>query len=397
VSVRWLVQTLAISSVSLMSLRQRLGSSLVAVAGFAGVVAVFVAVLSIAEGIRQVMESGTSSGTVMVLRAGSDTEMSSVLDREQTQLVKDAPGVARGPGGPLASAEVFVVVDVPKRSSGTGANVPMRGVEPAAFVVRPHVTIVEGRRFTEGRNEVIVGRAAAREFAGLDLGSTLRWGENVWQVVGIFSADGSMYETEIWADARVLQPAYRRGSNFQSVIATLESPNDFQRLKDALTTDSRLEVDVTREADYYADQSRVLRQLIGTLGNAIAVLMAIGATFGALNTMYSAVSARSQEIATLRALGFQGGPVLISVMAESLVLAIVGGLLGGAIAYLVADGYNTATINFQSFSQVAFSLSVTPRLLLGGITYALVMGFVGGIFPAIRAVRIPIAIGLRDS
>jgi len=395
--VRWLVQTLAISSVSLMSLRQRLGSSLVAVAGFAGVVAVFVAVLSIAEGIRQVMESGTSSGTVMVLRAGSDTEMSSVLDREQTQLVKDAPGVARGPGGPLASAEVFVVVDVPKRSSGTGANVPMRGVEPAAFVVRPHVTIVEGRRFTEGRNEVIVGRAAAREFAGLDLGSTLRWGENVWQVVGIFSADGSMYETEIWADARVLQPAYRRGSNFQSVIATLESPDDFQRLKDALTTDSRLEVDVTREADYYADQSRVLRQLIGTLGNAIAVLMAIGATFGALNTMYSAVSARSQEIATLRALGFQGGPVLISVMAEALVLAIVGGLLGGAIAYLVADGYNTATINFQSFSQVAFSLSVTPRLLLGGITYALVMGFVGGIFPAIRAVRIPIAIGLRDS
>jgi putative ABC transport system permease protein len=273
----------------------------------------------------------------------------------------------------------------------------MRGVEPTAFAVRPHVAMVEGRRFDEGRNEVIVGRAAAREFAGLDVGSMLRWGENVWQVVGVFSADGSMYESEIWADARVLQPAYRRGSNFQSVYATLESPDDFQRFKDALTSDPRLEVDVTREADYYADQSRVLRQLIGTLGNAIAILMAIGATFGALNTMYSAVSARSQEIATLRALGFQGGPVLISVMAESLILAIIGGMLGGAIAYLVADGYNTATINFQSFSQVAFSLSVTPRLLVGGIAYALAMGFFGGIFPAIRAIRIPIAIGLRDT
>lgn len=393
--MRWLLQTVAISGVNLMSLRQRLASSIVAVVGFAGVVSVFVAVLSIAEGFRKVMESGTSSGNALVLRAGSDTEMSSVLEREQARIIKDAVGVARGASGPLASAELFVVVDVPKRATGTGANVPMRGVEPTAFAVRPAVQIVEGRTFQEGRSEVIVGRAAAREFAGLEVGNTLRWGENVWEVVGVFSADGSIYESEIWADARVLQPAYRRGSNFQSVYATLESPEAFQRFKDSLTSDPRLEVDVTREDEYYAAQSQVLRDLVRTLGNAIALLMAIGATFGALNTMYSAVATRSQEIATLRALGFQGGPILVSVMAESLALALIGGAIGGGIAYLVADGYNTATMNFQSFSQVAFTLTVTPQLLLGGITYALAMGLLGGIFPAIRAVRAPIAVGLR--
>jgi putative ABC transport system permease protein len=291
---------------------------------------------------------------------------------------------------------VFVIVDVPKRSTGTGANVPLRGVEPAAFAVRPQVEIVQGRTFEPGRNEVIVGHAAAREFAGLEVGNTLHWGENVWTVVGIFRAGGSPYETEIWADGRVLQPAYRR-TNFQSVYATLTSDDAFQRFKDALTSDPRLEVDVTREADFYAAQSQVLRDLIRTLGNAIALLMAIGATFGALNTMYSAVAARGREIATLRALGFQGGAVLVSVMAESLALALIGGLIGGGLAYVVANGYQTATMNFQSFSQVAFQLTVTPRLLLGGIVYALAMGFWGGIFPAIRAVRTPIALGLRQA
>jgi len=395
-SMRWLAQTLAVTGVSLRSLGQRLGSSIVAVVGFAGVVAVFVAVLSIAEGFGRVMERGTSPGTALVLRAGSDTEMSSGLELEHTRIIKDAPGVLGGSDGPQASAELFVVVDVPKRATGTDANVPLRGVEPAAFAVREAVRIVAGRRFHDGRNEVIVGQAAAREFAGLELGNHLRWGENVWEVVGVFSADGSVYESEIWTDARVLQPAYRRGSSFQSVYAKLESPAAFQRFKDALTADPRLEVDVLREDDYYAAQSQVLRTLVQTLGNVVALLMAVGATFGARNTMYSAVAARGQEIATLRALGFQGGPVLVSVMAESLLLAVVGGLLGGGLAYAVADGYHTATMNWQSFSQVAFGLTVTPRLLAGGIAYALAMGFCGGIFPALRAVRTPIAIGLRE-
>jgi putative ABC transport system permease protein len=394
--VRWLTQTVAVTAMNLRSLGQRVGPSSVAVVGFACVVAVFVAVLSIAEGFRRVMERGMSPDVALVLRTGSDTEMSSGLAMDATRIVKDAPGVLRTANGPAASAELFVVVDVPKRATGTDANVPLRGVEPAAFEVRPQVRIVEGSTFRPGRNEVIVGRAAAREFAGLDVGSRLRWGESEWQVAGVFTADDSIYESEIWADARVLQPAYRRGSDFQSVYARLESPDAFQRFKDALTADPRLDVDVMREDDYYAEQSRVLRSLVNTLGNTIAVLMAVGATFGALNTMYSAVAARSREIATLRALGFQGGPVVVSVMAESLLLALVGGLVGGGLAWAIADGYQTATMNWQSFSQVAFSLTVTPRLLVGGIAYALAMGFLGGIFPAVGAVRTPIVVGLRQ-
>jgi putative ABC transport system permease protein len=393
--MRWLAQTLAITLVSLRSIPQRLGPALVAVVGFAGVVAVFVAVLSIAEGFRQVMESGASPDTALVLRAGSDGEMSSFLSLDQVRIIKDAPGVARDGNGAAVSGELYVVVDVPKRSTGTDANVPLRGVEAAAFAVRPEVTIVEGRRFREGQNEIIAGRAAAREFAGLEVGNRLRWGENVWEVVGIFSAAGSVSESEIWTDALVLQPAYRRGSSFQSVAARLDSPAAFPRFKDALTADPRLEVDVMREDEYFADQSRVLRTFVNILGNTVALLMAVGATFGALNTMYSAVAARGQEIATLRALGFRGGPVLVSVMAESLFLALCGGLLGGGLAWAVADGYQTATMNWQSFSQVAFQLSVTPRLLTGGILYALAMGFVGGIFPAARAVLTPVAVGLR--
>jgi putative ABC transport system permease protein len=394
--VSWLTQTLAVTAMNLRSLGQRVGASSVAVVGFACVVAVFVAVLSIAEGFRRVMERGMSSDVALVLRTGSDTEMSSGLEMDATRIVKDAPGVLRTATGPVASAELYVVVDVPKRSTGTDANVPLRGVEPAAFEVRPKVRIVEGAAFRPGRNEVIVGRAAAREFAGLDVGNRLSWGENEWQVVGVFAAEDSVYESEIWTDVRVLQPAYRRGSGFQSVYARLESPDSFQRFKDALTADPRLDVDVMREDDYYAEHSRVLRSLVNTLGNLIALLMAVGATFGALNTMYSAVAARSREIATLRALGFQGGPVVASVMAESLLLALVGGLVGGGLAWLVADGYQTATMNWQSFSQVAFSLSVTPRLLAGGVAYALAMGFLGGIFPAIGAVRTPITVGLRQ-
>lgn len=390
----WLNQTLAVTVLNLKSIPQRLGSSLVAVAGFAGVVAVFVAVLSIAEGFRRVMETNTDAGTAIVLRAGSDTEMSSMLDLEHTRIIKDAPGVAKT-AGPVASAELLVVVDVPKRATGTDANVPMRGIESAAFAVRPEVQIVDGRRFEEGRNEIIVGRAARREFTGLAVGDRMRWGESEWEVVGTFAAGGAVAESEIWADARVLQGAFRRGTAYQSVYAKLASPAEFGTFKDALTADPRLEVDVTTEDQFYASQSQVMRTMINTLGNTVALLMAVGATFGALNTMYSAVAIRSREIATLRAIGFHGGPVLVSVMAEALLLALAGGLAGGILAYLVADGYETATMNFQSFSQVAFRLTVSPGLLAGGIAYALAMGFCGGIFPAVNAVRTPVATGLR--
>jgi putative ABC transport system permease protein len=392
----WLSQVAAVTWLSLRTIGQRRGASLAAVVGVAGVVAVFVTVLSIAEGFRRAMTSGASPDTAIVLRSGSDTEMMSGVSRDAARIVAEAPGVRRGASGPVASSEIYVVVDVPKRSTGTDANVPLRGVQPAAYGVRDRIRIVQGRRFEPGRNEVIVGRAAAAEFAGLDLGGRLRWGENEWTVVGIFAADGGIAESEIWCDVGVLQPAYRRGNNFQSVYAKLESPAAFDRFKDALTTDPRLDVKVIRESDYYAEQSRTLYAIITGLGTTIAVLMGVGAVFGALNTMYTAVSARKREIATLRALGFQGGPVVVSVLAESLALALIGGAAGAAVAYLAFNGYQAATMNWSSFSQVAFSFAVTPRLLVQGIVYALLMGLVGGLFPALRAARLPVATALRE-
>ena len=302
----------------------------------------------------------------------------------------------RSAEGVVASAELFVVVDVPKRSTGTPANVPLRGVEPAAFGVRDEVRIVEGRTFRPGTNEIIVGRSAAAQFAGIDLGSTQRWGESAWEVVGIFEAGGTIAESEIWCDARVLQPAYRRGDSFQSVYARLESADAFDAFKDALTTDPRLDVMVEREEDYYLGQTQAVTAIITGIAGVIAFLMGIGAVFGAINTMYTAVAARTREIATLRALGFSSGPVVISVMAESVALAVVGGLLGGLLAYAGFNGYQTATINWQTFSQVAFAFRVTPALLVQGIVWAVVMGFFGGLFPALRAARLPVATALRE-
>lgn len=394
--MNWLSQVATVTWLNLRTIGQRRGASAAAVLGVAGVVAVFVAVLSIAEGFQKTMTSTASADTAIVLRSGSDSEMMSGLDRESTRIIADAPGVARAGQAPVASAELYVVVDLPKRSTGTDANVPLRGVQPGAYAVRDEVTIVEGRRFQEGRNEIIAGRAAAAEFAGLEVGNRLRWGESEWTVVGIFEADGGLPESEIWCDAGVLQPAYRRGSSFQAVYAKLKSPAAFAEFKDALTSNPRLDVKVERESDYYAGQSRTLTAIITGLGSVIAVLMAVGAVFGALNTMYSAVSSRTREIATLRALGFGGGPVVVSVLAESLALALLGGALGAVLAYVAFNGYQAATLNWSSFSQVAFAFAVTPRLLVQGIVYALVMGLLGGVFPAIRAARMPVASALRE-
>ena len=356
-----------------------------------GVVIVFVAVLSIAEGFRAALTGAGSPDTAIIMRGGSDTELSSGLALASTRIIKDAPGIRRTDGGPVASAELFVVVDVPKRSTGSPANVPLRGVEPAAFGVREEVRIVEGRAFRPGTNEIIVGRSAANQFAGIDLGATQRWGESTWEVVGIFEADGTIAESEIWCDARVLQPAYRRGDSFQSVYAKLDSAGDFDAFKDALTTDPRLDVMVEREDVYYMGQS----QAITGIGTVIALLMGIGAVFGGINTMYTAVASRTREIATLRALGFGGLPVVISVMVESVALCVTGGVIGGLLAYAGFNGYQTATITWQTFSQVAFAFAVTPALLVQGIVWAVVMGFFGGLFPAIRAARLPVATALR--
>jgi len=394
--IRWLVQIVVVALLNLRSLPQRAGSSTVAVVGVAGVVIVFVAVLSIAEGFQAALTTSGSPDTALVLRAGSDTEMTSGLLNEQTRIVEDAPGVLRDADGPVASSELFVIVDIPKRTTNTNANVPLRGVRPAAFKVRDEVRIVEGRMFDWGTNEIIVGRAASRQFAGLDVGTTHRWGEGEWRVVGIFEANGGVPESELWADAGVVQPAYRRGNSYQSVYAKLESPDAFDRFKDALTADPRLNVKVLRETDYYAEQSILLHRLIRTIGYLIAILMGIGAVFGAINTMYTAVSARTREIATLRALGFGGGPVVLSVLAESMLLAAAGGAIGGLLAYVGFNGYQTATMNWQTFSQIAFAFRVTPALLGQGLTYALVMGLLGGMLPAIRAARLPVVTALRE-
>ena len=394
--MRFLSQVFTMIALTLRTVPQRAGSSLVAVTGVAGVVVVFVAVLSIAEGFRAALAGAGSPDTAIVMRGGSDTELSSVLPLESTRVIRDAPGVRRSAEGAVASAELFVVVDVPKRSTGTPANVPLRGVEPAAFGVRDEVRIVEGRTFRPGTNEIIVGRSAAAQFAGIDLGSTQRWGESAWEVVGIFEAGGTIAESEIWCDARVLQPAYRRGDSFQSVYARLESADAFDAFKDALTTDPRLDVMVEREEDYYIGQTEAVTAIITGIATVIAFLMGIGAVFGAINTMYTAVASRTREIATLRALGFSSGPVVVSVMAESVALAIVGGGLGGLIAWAGFNGYQTATLNWQTFSQVAFAFRVTPALLTQGIAWAVVMGFFGGLFPALRAARLPVATALRE-
>ena len=393
---RWLSQVGVVTWLNVRTISQRLGASVATVVGVMGVVGVLVAVLSIGEGFKRTLVSAGSPDTAIVLRSGSDNEMTSGLTRDVTRIISEAPGVARSAQGPMASAELYVVVDVPKRSTGTDANVPMRGVQPAAFQVRDEVKIVEGRAFQPGRNEVIVGKAASAEFAGLQVGDKKRWSGNEWTVVGIFSADGALAESEIWCDVGVLQPAYRRGSTFQAVYAKLESPQTFDRFKDTLTTDPRLDVKVIRETEYYEAQSRALHSIITGLGVAIAVVMAIGAIFGALNTMYSAVSSRTREVATLRALGYGSGPVVISVLLESLALALLGGILGGAVAYAAFNGYQAATMNWSTFSQVAFSFAVTPPLLVMGIILALVIGLFGGLFPAIRAARMPVASALRE-
>ncbi len=394
--LNWFSQVASVTRFGLLSIPQRLGSVTAAVIGIAGVVGVLVGVLSIAAGFLKVMQASGSPDSAIVLRNGADTEMVSGFMREDTRIIADAPGLARNECGPLASAELFVIINMPKRSTRTDANVPLRGVEDAAFQVRDNVRMIEGRRFVRGKNEVIVGVGAAKQFAGLEVGNAVKVGRYEWPVVGIFSAGGGSAESEIWSDATVLQGAFQRGNSFQSVYARLASSGALQQFKDALAGDPRVSPKVLRQSDYYVSQSTAVTKLINTLGVLVAALMAIGAVFGALNTMYTAVSTRTREIATLRALGFGRGSVVVSIMLEALVLALCGGVIGAAVAYAAFNGFQTATMNWQSFSQITFAFSVTPALLLQGIVWATIIGLVGGLFPALRAARLPIAAALRE-
>ncbi len=396
-NMQWLSQTLAVLSLNIRTIPARLSSSAVAIVGIAGVVVVFVSVLSIAAGFQAAMQGTGSPDRALVLRSGADSEMTSGLSGPDVDIIKQAPGIRRDGGSAQAAAELMVIIDLPKKvTPDAPANVPVRGIVPESVSLRKEFSIVEGRMLQFGTNEVIAGRGANGQFVNLNIGETIASGQNRWQVVGIFETDGGVPETEIWIDARTLQGAYRRGNTYQSLLAQLDSRDAYGTFRDWLTSNPQLNVSIRRENEYYATQSQALTRLIRTIGFGIAALMGIGAIFGAILTMYTAVATRAREIATLRALGFNTGSVLVSVLAESMVLGLIGGAIGGAAAFLAFNGYQTSTMNFQTFSQVAFAFRVTPGLLAMGLFYALLMGLVGGLFPAIRAARLPIPVALRE-
>ena len=394
--MRILNQIIAVTALNLKNLPKRIGSSLVAVIGVAAVVLVFAAVLSMAKGFERTMITAGADDTAVILRSGSTSEMSSGLSNDQALIVANAPGVLKDGDTPVVSAELFVIVDVKKKSNNLDANVPFRGVQASAFDVRRDVKITEGRMFETGKNEILVGRKAQSEFQGLDVGSVIQFGQTDWAIVGAFEAAGGIAESELWTDVRVLQSAYRRGNSFQTIRLKLESPESLETLRSNLKDDPRIDPDVFSERQFYSDQAEGLTQFIKLIGYPLTILMSIGAIFGALNSMYSSVTVRGKEIATLRALGFGPLPVLVSTIVESTLLALVGGLVGGMLAFLVFNGFQVSTLNSASFSQVVFDFAVTPDLLLAGLKVALVIGIVGGFFPALRAARMPVAQALRE-
>ena len=389
-------QIAAVTSLNLRNISERFAATIVALIGIAGVVTVLIGVLSISEGFRAVLERSGAEDVAIVLRSGATDEMGSNVSQEQSRIIADLSDVARDQQGPIVSPELYVVVDVPLRTTRTDANVPLRGVSQSAANLREGFRIVEGRNFTPGTFEIIVGRGAALQFAGLDVGSSVRWGSTEWLVAGIFEDAGSVAQSEIWTDATVLQGAYNRGTGFQSMRVRLNSASAYDAFKASLTTDPRLNVRVFTEQAYYAEQSQTMTTLISTVGTVIAVLMGLGAIFAALNTMYSAVSSRTREIATLRALGFGAGPVVISVLTEALLIGLVGGLIGMVLAYVAFDGIRASTMNFATFSQITFAFTVTPQLLGLALVYALVLGLIGGSLPCWRAAHLPITTGLRE-
>jgi len=378
------------------SIRARWTSTIVAVLGIAGTVGVFVAMLSLAKGFKATLVASGSAGNALVMRAGSSSEMMGGITLDSIRIVQDAPGVARDSSGPLVTQEVVGVVPIPLISTGTDANVQVRGVSPNVLEIRKFVKLSQGQMFQPGLTQLVVGKNAVKTYAGLSLGNMVNFGGGHWQVVGVFDAGGSAFDSEVWCDAKILNQILLRPPDiYQSATVHLTSPSDFQQFKDSVTSDPRLNVDTMREVDYYAKQSTTMTRLITVLGGIVAAIMAVGAVFGALNTMYSAVADRGREIATMRALGFSNLNVLLSFLFEALLISIVGGLLG-CVAVLPINGLTTSTMNFQTFSNLAFAFKITFDLLLMGMVFALVMGVLGGLLPAIRASVRPVAVALRE-
>ena len=381
--------------IGIASLPQRWGASSVIVVGIAGVVAVLVAMLAMGEGFKATLDQTGSDRTAIILRGGSQAETNSVIARDQVPLISALPGIARGANGqPAVSPELSQVANLPSRADGTDANVQFRGVGAQSWSIRPDVRIIEGRKFEPGLRELVVGQGAQQQFRGLEVGKTIELGNQSWAVVGKF-ASGDAHDSELWGDAEVLGSAYNRNS-WQSVTVKLDGRTGFARLKAALDDDPRLKLDVLTTQDYYSKQSEGLDKLISILGTVIGTIMAIGAVFGALNTMYAAGAGRAREIATMRAIGFRGVPVVLAVMLETLLLALLGGVHGGLIAWLIFNGYSVSTLG-NNFSQVVFQFKVSPQLLWTGLKWALGIGLVGGLFPALRAARLPVTAALRDA
>jgi putative ABC transport system permease protein len=380
---------------NLHSARERWASSVVAVLGIAGTVGVFVAMLALSRGFKAALVSSGLPQNAIVQRGGSDTAMTSIISLDDVRVIEEAPQVARQDDRALVSPEVVVIAPLPLRDTGTDANVSVRGVMARIQGVRDNVKIVEGRFLQAGLAEAVIGKGARRAYAGLDLGATVRIGAGSWKIVGVFDGKGSVFDSEVWADASVLDGFYQRPTNiFQSATARLRSPEDFPAFKALLEKNPRLNVSVQREREYYEKQSQVVTTLITVLGSLVAAIMALGAVFGALNTMYSAVSERAREIAVLRAIGFGGGAIVLSFFVEALVVAFFGGLLG-CVAVLPVNGITTGTMNWQTFSHLAFAFRITTDLLAMGMLFALFMGAVGGLPPAIRAARANVATTLR--
>jgi putative ABC transport system permease protein len=387
-------QLIAVSLMSLRTLPQRLGASTVIVIGIAGVVAVLVSVLAMGAGFRHTLADGGRADRAIVLRGGSDAELNSNLTRSDIDTIANAPGVAKDSAGKaLLSSELVTVVNVPKIDTGTDANVTLRGVGLKLTEVRPELHIVAGRMFRPAVRELIAGAGAVKQFRGLSVGSILHLRNADWTVTGIFTSNGDIHESELLADVDTVGSSISR-NGYSSAIVLLQSDKVFSAFKDALTTDPQLKVDVQREPDYYAAQSQQLSKAINVIGNTVAVIMAIGAMFGALNSMYSAVAARGMEIATLRAIGFGALPVLLSVMIEALALSLLGGIIGAALAWIFFNGHSVSTLG-GAFAQVVFQLTVTRTLIITGIIWACVIGLLGGFFPALRAARLPVAEALR--
>jgi putative ABC transport system permease protein len=378
------------------SVKARWTSAIVAVLGIAGTVGVFVAMLSLARGFRATLVSSGSVDNAIVMRAGATSEMMSGIGLDTIKILRDEPGVSRESGEPLVTSEVVVVAPFPLRTTGTDANVQVRGVSPNVLTVRRNIKVIEGQMFRPGLSELIAGRNAANSYSGLTVGNKVHFGGGEWTVAGIFDAGGSAFDSEVWCDGRVLDDVYKRPGNiFQSATVHLTSPAAFQEFKDAVTKDPRVNVDVSREIDYYAKQSQTMTRLITVLGGLVAAVMAIGAIFGALNTMYSAVAERMREIAVMRALGFGAISVVSSFLIEAVLISFVGGAIG-CLAVLPLNGFTTGAMNWQTFSHLAFAFTITPALLSGGIIFALTMGVAGGLLPAIHAALRPVAAALRS-